>query len=207
MSLYTTTKTQPLASGHLCAIGSLSNALSATCKGYRKTVAGRYAGATTDTLGELGAGPFHISPKIDGELWFLIADEGEVFLCAPNGRVIHGDVPLLAEATKTLGSRAKGRTILAGELWVIPESDRPRVGAVVSLLSGGTTADVKRLCFSAFDLVTDGALEGDGSHEAYSDRLTAMEAYLEGGKRARVVKTIQADDLSLIHISEPTRPY
>jgi len=198
MSLYTTTNSAPLADGHLCAMGSLSDELAGLCKGYRRTVAGRYAGATKDTLAEVGAGPFQISPKIDGELWFLVSDGGEVFLAAPNGRVIYGNVPLLTEAAKSLGSRSTGRTILAGELWVIPETDRPRVGAVVSLLSGGASADVKRLCFSAFDLVTDGALEGEGSHEAYSDRLSAMETYLEGGKRARVVKTQQADDVPAI---------
>jgi hypothetical protein len=57
---------------------------------------------------------------------------------------------------------------------------------------------VKRLCFSAFDLVADGALDGEGSHETYGARLDAMERYLEGGKRARVVKTQEAKDVGAI---------
>ena len=198
MALHTKNNTKPLGDGCLCPEGSLDGELLRLCAGYRRTVAGRYAGATVDTLGELGPGPFQVSPKIDGQLWFLVADGEEVILAAPNGRVLCGTLPLLDEARKTLGARATGRTVLAGELFVIPESGRPRVGAVVSLLAGGKEAGVKRLCFQAFDLVEDGALEGEGAHEAYTDRLSALESYLEGGKRVKSITTEQAADVEAI---------
>jgi hypothetical protein len=198
MALHTKNNTKPLGDGCLCPQGSLEAELLRLCAGYRRSVAGRYAWATVETLGELGPGPFQVSPKIDGQLWFLIADGDELILGAPNGRVLCGELPLLDEARKTLGARASGRTVLAGELFVIPEGGRPRVGAVVSTLAGGKEAAVKRLCFQAFDLVEDGALEGEGAQEAYTDRLAALEAYLEGGKRVKSIATEQAADAGAI---------
>ena len=69
------------------------------------------------------AGPFHVSPKVDGELWFLILDEGNVILASPRGAVIFGDIPVLLEACKA-AKNIKGQLILAGELFAAAKSAR-----------------------------------------------------------------------------------
>ena len=66
--------------------------------GYRKTVIAGYKSLLVDEISsDLTPGEMHISPKIDGELWFMIIEDGEVALSNTRGRLIAGDIPLLNE--------------------------------------------------------------------------------------------------------------
>jgi hypothetical protein len=95
---------------------------------YKRQVAGRYQSHSPGELGTaLPAGPALVSPKIDGECWFLLGRGGTEVLLSPNGRVITG-APLLQEAERRLGEES---VLLAGELYAEPCNGRgrPRGGA------------------------------------------------------------------------------
>ena len=140
-------KAKPLGKGKFHPINSLADDdISQVIKRYRKQVAGRYQAVTEDNIGMvLVHPPFHVSPKVDGELWFLVAGpDGPPALCSPNGRVITGSLPLLDEAAEMLG-KPKQRVIMAGELYVLAAEGRPRVGMVSSMLADGKDAELERL--------------------------------------------------------------
>ena len=158
---------------------------------YRRGVASAYSSVSPDDIGKnfSSGGSFHISPKVDGELWFLVLDGKEPFLASPRGAVIQGDIPLLEEA-KTASKLIKDRTVIAGELFAAAKSgdDRPRVSDVASALGGGAKAPVDRLGFMAFDLVqvSDEASE-DEELQSAEGKSAAMEELLSAGKRLKVV--------------------
>lgn len=160
-------------------------ALAQVLLSYRKRVASRYHAITETNLEKvLVHPPFHVSPKVDGELWFLVAAPDESpSLCSPNGRVITGALPLLDEAAEMLG-RPKQRLILAGELYVLSAEGRPRVGMVSSVLAGGKTAKAERLGFMMFDVV-----EAEVVPDEYPERLAMMRSLAGKGKRCQVIKT------------------
>jgi hypothetical protein len=186
---YSEEAAQPLGKGKICAAGALTDsALLSQLQGYRRMVAGNYQSLLPEDV------PVHIhkelmyvSPKIDGEIWFLIYDGDEVFLCSPAGKIIFGDIPLLQEARK-YSSRFDEFTAIAGELYALRKEGRSRVGDVSAALSGGADAEVEKLGFAVFDL----ACAGDGyepCREAYDEKLERMEELFEGGKRVRLVPT------------------
>jgi len=156
---------------------------------YRRTVAGGYRALTVeDILTSLPPGKLSASPKIDGELWFLILDAGEAVLANPRGRLIVGDIPLLLEATKHAANCAE-RTVIAGELFVATKEGRPRVGDVASLLAQRDDAPVEKMGFAPFDLVSGGDAEASMPITDYASRLATVQRLCEGGKRLKPVKT------------------
>ena len=156
---------------------------------YRRTVAGSYRALTVeDILTSLPPGKLSASPKIDGELWFLILDAGEAVLANPRGRLIVGDIPLLLEATKHAANCAE-RTVIAGELFVATKEGRPRVGDVASLLAQRDDAPVEKMGFAPFDLVSGGDAEASMPITDYASRLATVQRLCEGGKRLKPVKT------------------
>lgn len=156
---------------------------------YRRTVAGSYRALTVeDLLTSLPPGKLSASPKIDGELWFLILDGGEAVLANPRGRLIVGDIPLLVEATTHAATCAE-RTVIAGELFVATKEGRPRVGDVASLLSQRESAEVGKLGFAPFDLVSGGDAEASITITDYASRLATVQRLCAGGKRLKPVTT------------------
>lgn len=163
---------------------SLSDALAR----YKRFVASRYRGLRGDELGSLPPGMTWVSPKIDGELWYLLMADGAPVLVAHNARILRGDVPLLREAATTFGARAAPGVVLAGELFAVGGAQRPRVGDVAYALRG--TGDLKRLGFTAFDV-----LQGPGGAppaEDWATRLDLLQKLLDGGKRVQAIKTEKA---------------
>jgi ATP-dependent DNA ligase len=130
----------------------------------------------------------HVSPKIDGELWFMIIENDEVVLSNTRGKLIAGDIPLLSEVSK-ISSRFTGRSILAGELFVATKEGRPRVSDLASALGGGVKAEVEKIGFAAFDIISGGDAKSTMPLVDYKDRLELMERLLDGGKRVKCVKT------------------
>lgn len=188
MTLFATDSARPLGHGLQSPAGSVQDSeLFALFRGYKRAVASRYRALVKDDLaGSLGAGPLHVSPKIDGELWFLVLDGDAPFLAAPSGRVISGAVPVLAEATAAL-ARAQPRTVIAGELFAAKSSGRPRVGDLAAAMGGEAGASVERLGFAGFDVLQGGAKGGASQLPSWPDRLAALREVLGDGKRARPI--------------------
>ncbi len=114
---------------------------------YRQVVAQRYTPCgPTDIDRLLGAPPFHVSRKIDGELWFLRGMADATQLIAANGRIAEGDAPVITPGTVPDG------TVLAGELHVHKGDVRERVGDVPAALN----ANPDTLVFAAFDVIQHG---------------------------------------------------
>lgn len=190
MTLFTTDSARPLGHGLQSPAGSLLDSELATMlRGYKRGVASRYrALIKDDLLTSLPPGPLHVSPKVDGELWFLVYDGPIAFLAAPSGRVVSGDVPVLDEA-RAAASRAHTRTVIAGELFAARPSGRPRVGDLANAMGGEDKATVERMAFVAFDTLQGGASDGPERTPVYADRHASLSRLLDGGKRLRAVKT------------------
>ena len=155
MSLFTNDGARPMGKGEQCPAGSVTDSeLAAMLRGYKRSVASRYRSVVQEELAtHLPPGKLLVSPKIDGELWFLVLDGAQAFFASPKGRVITGDVPVLKEALKAL-KRSEGRTIIAGELFAIKgkgSKGRPRVGDLANAMGGGEKAATDRIAFAAFD--------------------------------------------------------
>ncbi len=198
MSLWNKDSGAALGDGWRTDLGALEDAeLAAQVAGYKRNIASRYRSVTPDEPQFIPAGPLFASPKIDGELWFLVVDPaegagdgtGEVVLVNPRGRVLAGELPLLNEARKTLAGRVHGRTVVAGELFAARKSGRPRVGDVAAAVAGDNPG---RLGFAAFDILetTEGAIQSLD----YAARLQLLRAWFEGGKRASAIKTEVVND-------------
>ena len=184
----------PLGKGCWHPAGSVADAdLMAAMLSYRRRVAGAYRSVKPGeiTTGVLGA-PFHVSPKVDGELWFLVLGQGQATLVSVNGKAISGDVPLLTEVRKTTQT-LNGRVVIAGELFAVSSGKgRPRVGDVSAALAGGAQAAVEKLGFLAFDLI-EGVIAEGPLNCPYAQRLEAVAGLLASGKRAKAVRTDGVD--------------
>ena len=197
--LYDVSRASAVGSGIFAPAGSVVDYdLSKSVSGYKRTIASRYRALRPEEMDALPHGALLVSPKIDGELWFLVADgsaveEHQLALVAPSGKVIVGDVPLLAEARKLLLPRAHGQLVLAGELFALRKGARPRHGDLARALSGGVDAEVDRVGFQAFDLLTGGDEENPGPMPAYEARLQAMQRLCAGGKRLQAIKTLRVE--------------
>ena len=181
----------PLGKGSWHPAGSVDDeALVSALSTYRKRIAGAYRSVKPGDMasGVLG-GPFHVSPKVDGELWFLVIDQGDAVLVTANGKAISGDVPVLAEVRAHATKAVSGRAVIAGELFAASAGKgRPRVGDVAASLAGGAKAPVERLGFLAFDLV-EGMLADAPLAAPYTQRLDAIAELFASGKRAKSVRT------------------
>ena len=207
--LFSTENARQVGNGLLSPAGSLRDSLSSGSNqhselmkriaGYKRAVAGRYSAVAPAEIENLPLGSLLVSPKIDGQFWVLVAEAGEVVLVAPNGKVLSGDLPLLAEAKRTLSGRAQGLTLCAGELFALRKEGRPRVSDVSTALSGGATAEVARLGFFAFDLLDGGDAASPQPAAEYAERLKTLERLFEGGQRVKAIKT------EFVHSQEEVR--
>ena len=157
-------------------------------QGYQAAVARRYRVVNPHRVAEelTEHEPLWISPKIDGELWFLCKREGRVALCAADGRVLKG-VPVTDEAEARLLGR--DNLLIPGELYVRSAGPRPRIHDLLEVLKDGARAG--ELEFRAFDL-----LEQDGVdvfRTPFEERLERLVALLGRDPAARVgvVEVIQ----------------
>lgn len=155
--------TGKLGKASLGGVGSYSNpTISQLLSSYRKTVASYIPAGPEDIDKRLGI-PLLVSPKLDGELWYLLYDK-EWMLVAPNGRTITGDLEILSKV-KTL--KLEESTILAGELHVIAET-RSRIADLTLELGKADKCDTSKLGFAVFDLVSSSDLTAAGT--TYSSR-------------------------------------
>ena len=204
MSFFIRDGAKPLGpGGFLAPAGSVTDAeLASRASGYKRNVASRYRSISPDEISYLPKSPMLVSPKIDGQIWFLVVDsasEEEPVLIAPNGKVLGGDVPLIAEIKKRVVPRVRGDNgllLVPGELFALRKGGRPRVGDLAGALGGGRDADVARLGFFAFDLLDGGDADTPETPVEYKDRLAVLQRLFDGGQRAQAIKT------DLVHTHE-----
>ncbi len=184
----------PYGPGRKAPLGGLEQRpLLARMQLYKRTVAKRYRVVPPEKLADqLPEGTLWISSKVDGELWFLVKQEGEVALCAPNGRVLL-DVPVLQEAADQLAG--VGDFLAAGELFAVsPGEGRPRVKDVARALADGSLA--KTLGMKVFDLVTEG--DEDWQKREYAERLERLEELFGSGRRMGLVATVEGGSQDVV---------
>ena len=153
--------------------------------GYKRRVAGNYRPLTPEEIKLLPVSNYLVSEKIDGELWFLVLDGENSFFTNAMGKVIHGSLPILQEAS----SLPKG-DILVGELHAISVSDRPRVGDLSSVLSEPGQERCTDLRFAVFDLLVAML---DESPKPYPENLAKIKKTLAS---AQSLKPIESHALS-----------
>ena len=190
MPSFTLNNARPCGKGHHSPGGSVtSKDLATAIRRYKRGIASRYTALIPDELeSRLPPGPYLVSPKVDGEQWCLVFEDGDVYLANPAGRVLSGDIPVLAEARKVM-DRVDGTTVIAGELFAARKEGRSRHGDLANALSGDEKAQVDRVGFMAFDLVWGGLADAKMPLASYKERFDVVETILEGGKRLRPVKT------------------
>ncbi|MFK7985985.1 MAG: hypothetical protein AB8I08_08125 [Sandaracinaceae bacterium] len=178
------------AGGERAPVGGLTDeTLGKRLRNYKRQVAKRYRVVDPEQIDRLlTAGPYFISTKLDGELWFLIKRGDEVALVAYNGRVVRG-TPLVNEAASRLGDA--GDVIIAGELTgrSPSETGRARVHHVATAL--GEDELEETLSFHGFDLVEDGG--EDVLLKDYAIRLERLRGLIGGGGRVGVVETVEGE--------------
>ncbi|MFN7699988.1 MAG: hypothetical protein ACK5U8_18975 [Deltaproteobacteria bacterium] len=182
---------EPWGGGFKAAVGALSDeALLEKLARYKRQVAKRYRVVEPDVIEQLlPSEELLLSPKLDGELWFLVKRGEDVALCAYNGRVLHGVAPLAG--VKEHVSKLPD-FIVAGELVASVASERAR-----SFHTGAALSDPKgepALSFHAFDLVEEGAQDRLGT--PYEQRHAWLESALGGlpkESKVRVVLTERGD--------------
>ena len=126
---------KPLGTGRQAPASSIpSRKLAQKIADYKNRVAGRYRSLSPQDITRL-SGDMILSPKIDGETWFLYSKNGEAYLLSPSGKVIT-DVPVTEEAKNIINDR---QLLLAGELYA-SGAGRPRVYDLHSALGGGDNA-------------------------------------------------------------------
>lgn len=140
---------------------------------YRKVVATNYVLTNPSEIERKLGIPLMVSTKLDGELWFLLHDK-EWKLVSPTGRVISGDIEILAEAT---AAKLDKGSIFAGELHILGEG-RTRIADVTSALAGGEKTKTESLAFKVFDVVTSPDVSAIGT--AYTARYEAISKLPSG---------------------------
>lgn len=134
---------------------------------YRKTIAS-YIPVGPDDIDRKFGIPLLVSPKIDGELWFMLYENSWI-LVAPNGRTIEGALEILESATNL---NLDTSTIFAGELHILADS-RTRIGDLTKALASGDTLDTKMLAFAVFDILTSTEITAAGT--PYSTRFEKIK--------------------------------
>jgi hypothetical protein len=192
------TEGAPLGRGSIHPAGSVEDAdLMQTVQTYRRRVTSAYRSVRPEEIGVAITGsPYAVSPKIDGELWFLVFDgSSNCCLISSTGRAITGAVPLLDEV-RSLAPKFSSRVVIAGELFAASTTkSRPRVGDVSAALSGGAQASVEKLGFMAFDVV-EGLLGAPPLTRPDGERYEALDGLLGKGKRVKPVRTDNAESAS-----------
>lgn len=162
----------PYAGGQKAPVGGLADAdLLEQLRNYKRLIAKRYRAIDSAQMERfLPKGSLWISPKLDGELWFLVKKKGELALCAHNGRVLR-DIPLLRALAASLTSAPD--FLVAGELLAPIADGRPRSHHVATAFADEAYA--ANLAFHPFDLVNDGGTDVVGT--PYGQRLARLQEW------------------------------
>lgn len=175
MSAPFATTFEPYGKGRKAGVGALLDQdLLGRLRRYKRQVAKRYRVVEPDLVERLMPDePLFVSPKLDGELWFLVHVPGQgTALVAYNGRVLEG-VTALDGVPARLASAP--HLVIAGELYAPPATgERARNHHTGAALSESKLEPT--LTFRAFDLVEEGG--EDALLRAYESRHASLVSYL-----------------------------
>jgi ATP-dependent DNA ligase len=136
---------------------------------YRNSVSSRYQSLDPNDIAKyLTSGKYTVSRKYDGELWFLVIQDGKSVVVAPNGRMIVGGLSIL-----DVDHPNNMFAVIAGELHSNNDKERERVGDISYNLAQGKLENLAKLQFSAFDLLVAPDLEWENC--SYEKRLEALK--------------------------------
>jgi hypothetical protein len=182
---------KPLGTGRQTPPGSIPDPkLAQHIADYKNRVAGKYRSlAPQDITRLLSPGEMIVSPKIDGEIWFLKTGNGDAWLLSPSGKIIT-NVPATKEAARILGKR---HLLLAGEFYANGLPTRPRLHDLHTALGGSENAQINRLRFAAFDLLEDGESH-DCQRHPFPDRAKRLMKLLASGKLCHSVPFERVSD-------------
>ncbi len=169
---------EPYGKGQKAPMGALLDVeLLARLRRYKRQVAKRYRVVEPEVVERLLPDePMFVSPKLDGELWFLVyappPNGAGVALVAYNGRVLTGVTTLDGVAQKLANAPS---LVIAGELYAPPATgERARNHHTGAALSEPKLEPT--LYFRAFDLVEEGGQ--DAAVRTYESRLASLHGYL-----------------------------
>jgi len=177
-------------------LGALRDeALLETLQRYKRQVAKRYRVVEPDIIEQiLPSEDLFLSPKLDGELWFLLKKGEHIALAAYNGRVLVDVAPLKGVKEHFLKSEfAKLHDfVVAGELVATMGNERPRSFHVGTSLND--PQGEKSLSFHAFDLVSENGEDRLGvPYETRHEWLDKHLGSLPETSKIRVVLTERGD--------------
>jgi hypothetical protein len=178
----------PGGAGRKAPVGSLTDkSLLQRLERYKRQVAKRYRVIDAQQIeAMLPKGRLWISPKLDGELWFLVRAGGDLALCSHNGRVVMG-IPALAGAAKRLA--AAPDAIIAGELVARIAEGRARVHHVATALADDALAG--KLTFHPFDLVEEAGVDALG--RPYAERLGRLTTWFGDDAGCPPITTVEGE--------------
>ena len=197
---------EPWGSGMKAAIGALRDeALLETLQRYKRQVAKRYRVVEPDIIEQiLPSEELFLSPKLDGELWFLLKKGDDIALAAYNGRVLMDIAPLkgvkehFARLRESASSSQRAEFanlndfVVAGELIATMGNERPRSFHVGTSLNDPQGEKV--LSFHAFDLVSENGEDRLGiPYEVRHQWLEKHLGSLPDTSKIRVVLTERGD--------------
>jgi hypothetical protein len=189
---------EPWGSGMKAALGALRDeALLETLQRYKRQVAKRYRVVEPDIIEQiLPSEELFLSPKLDGELWFLLKKGDDVALAAYNGRVLVDVAPLKGVKEHFAKSEFARLNdfVVAGELVATMGTERPRSFHVGTSLNDPQGENV--LSFHAFDLVSENSEDRLGI--PYETRHAWLEKHLGSlpeTSKIRVVLTERGDPM------------
>lgn len=184
---------EPYGIGRRAGVGALvdPDGLLERLQRYKRQVAKRYRVVEPERMDLLlpEGETLHVSPKLDGELWFLVRRAGDVALVAFNGRVLTG-VTCLTGVKERLASAPD--LVIAGELVAASPGDgRSRSHHVATALSESKLEPT--LSFHAFDLFEENGIDVLG--RPYTERLARLVELLGDDPKqgVRVIETITGD--------------
>lgn len=131
---------------------------------------------------------YHVSRKIDGEFTVLIYRDGQLFTMNPGG-VVRIGMPWQEEAAMLLKQGNVTEALFAGELYTEVKDRRGRVHDLLTVVrQPKTNADLNRLRFAAFDLLS---LNGQAP-ASFADAWGTIEKLLGAGKHVHPVESRHA---------------
>jgi len=162
--------------------------LLAQLSAYRKVITNSYTLISGDEIASRLNIPLLVSPKIDGEQWFLLFDE-EWKLVTSSGKSITGDIEVLNDAVKC---NLDKNSIYGGELHVLGDG-RTRIADLAALIGKGAKADTSQLSFAIWDLVSSPDISAVGN--PYKLRYENIVT-INSSKNLFVIETIETKSAS-----------
>jgi len=158
---------------------------------YRRQISAKMYPLDRDDIGrKIPNAKYHVSRKVDGEFTALVFRNDEIVTLNPGGTVRIG-MPWQEEALKRLKSAGIQEAMIVGELHLFHEDGRrERVHDVTSVArQPGSQADLDRLRFSAFDMIS---VNQEAMNGGFSENWNQLLTWFGDGEMIRCVESKSA---------------